>query len=124
MKSYTEQVIEKAIEGGWKPIHKMEALHTINYSEWGRPSVGFWYKNGNGDSWGIGEIFMDTSFWRALGKAMGWKENWTHNDEEWDLLTYEELMERRPSIKCIHMVEHLFAGGTIDSYCKELIENV
>jgi hypothetical protein len=56
-KNKMRDAIEKAIEGGWKPINDTEKLK--EYLEMDEAKS---------------HMLLDPSFWVALGKAMGWKE--------------------------------------------------
>lgn len=67
-----KEVIEKAIEGGWKPsktgVHN-EPMYSI-----GLGIVMYRNLNGRDTQISFGEILIDPLFWQALSKAMGWSE--------------------------------------------------
>lgn len=80
-----KQAIEKAIEGGWKPlktivVHDTDAFEQIDYQ-----TIVFY--NGTNVELGapIGRrnlysIALDPTFWQALGKVLRWAETITNTD--------------------------------------------
>ena len=93
--TYTEQIIQKMIDGGYfnNPSYYIESGELVLVRSKDSAVTA---------RIPIEKIFLDPEAWRALGKSMGW-----------------DVSRHR----CHEMIDHLFDGGTIESYCKELIEN-
>lgn len=64
-----EEVIKKAVEGGWKP--KMDEKFKKKF-EVEHDNVIF-YSKVNVRRYPLDSIFIDPKFWQALGKYMGWE---------------------------------------------------
>ncbi len=99
--TYTEQIIQKMIDGGY-PEEKVGRISIKPHNTEDKVIAEVMSRIANKEIT-YPKIFLDPEAWRALGKAMGFKY-----EVEW-------MLHR--------LVDHLFAGGTIESYCKELIEN-
>jgi hypothetical protein len=66
-----KEIIEKAIEGGWKPRNRIIGRAYYVY----RPSQGhFFTKSSNTAGFWMQwhEVALDREFWICLGKALGW----------------------------------------------------
>ena len=106
-----QEAIEKAIEGGWyiqgcvpKKVGFIEEYES-----------NFICENKNGMSVNVmhptASIFLDPSFWRSLGKEMGWeKENVITNSVEY--LEWKGHWHR--------FIDYLAEGKSIEDYFKEL----
>jgi hypothetical protein len=57
----------------------------------------------------VESLLLDPSFWKALGKSMGW-------DREDTCVEMEKFWLR----KWIELMRHLAEGGTIESYFEKL----
>ena len=69
-----EQIIKKAIEGGWKPEMKKEGViitgEKVFFDFIENPSARVSHQT----SFSFSEIVLDPLFWQSIGKACGWKE--------------------------------------------------
>lgn len=98
-----EQAIEKAIEGGWDH-RKMITYHTKTFGT-------------------VSDPLLDPSFWRSLGKAMGWGIckacKTTHENVVCDygseFLDTSNWKERWHSL-----IDHLADGKSIEEYFEKL----
>ena len=62
-----EQIIKKAIEGGWNPeIYRTHRFYNVKNKAWHQTTAA---------SIDESAIFLDPLFWQALGKAYGWTRN-------------------------------------------------
>lgn len=59
-----ENVIKKAIEGGYKPVFAGSVVEDIQWNLVHEE----WYK----------DFILDPLFWQALGKACGWDKQWIY----------------------------------------------
>lgn len=70
-----ENIIKKAIEGGWKPCDLISKWNKceIDYNKIGREE-GVWLKNPEGDGCfqTYTQTVLDPLFWQSLGKACEW----------------------------------------------------
>ena len=66
-----ENIIKKAIEGGWKPFGSIKT----DGKNWGVPEVVANFYNQP-------TFILDPLFWQALGKACGWEGFYTKGNEE------------------------------------------
>lgn len=102
-----KNAIEKAIEGGW-----MLDTPNVQMANEGRAWL---FTETDGIKEKIlhsGDILISPLFWQALGKAMGW-------DEEYD---YEN--KREAWIGYWHrFIDHLASGGDAESFFATLIPN-
>lgn len=89
-----QDVIKKAIEGGWNSYRENRGYSKTD----GRLRDFLWREFG-------GKIFLDPSFWQALGKNLGWKDerpyvlgsckyDGCYNNAE----TVEEFSEKYPKL--------------------------
>lgn len=60
-----KEAIDKAIEGGWS------GFFARGYTWNGKGITDI-----DGDFWTYEEVALDPTFWQALGKALGWPEDW------------------------------------------------
>lgn len=70
---HTQQIIQDAIDGGWKPCDIIHDYRRIIVSF---THGGVWIKNDpdeDGCHHDLGRVFLDPLFWQAVGKARGWK---------------------------------------------------
>lgn len=73
-----EQIIKRAIEGGWK-YKNADSIDVIDGNS-GRPPFNLppritaRYKDGYAHNVTIADVTFQSSFWQALGKACGWPE--------------------------------------------------
>lgn len=68
-----KEIIELAIQGGWKPL--VDEGYQIQLDGDG---VGFWYP-----------IALDPTFWQALGKSLGWAGFDAEKDNKMIFAAYE-----------------------------------
>lgn len=109
--NYTEQIIKKMIEGGYR-----EGITSWKYCT--VDSEGFYATADPNTRIKKEFIFLDPEAWRALGKAMGWVDG--------DFVDYGDghsLWSDAWQHQWHVFIDHLAEGGTIESYCKELIES-
>lgn len=83
--NYIEQAIRKAFEGGWLSDREFQFFNTTaqiaDINTHFRIKVRFYRKNGFVGTkwWEIADqksAFLDSSFWIALGKVLGWDSNY------------------------------------------------
>lgn len=109
-----KEAIEKAIEGGWKPlavevglkwIYDEDGVHWYNPEETRDGSVTF----------GFHEIALDKTFWQSLGKALG-KEGieLTRSHENWDTEPWWQYAARR-------FYDLILTGGDIEKFWNEVL---
>lgn len=67
-----QQFIEKAIEGGWRPL----LAHQVWYANWNNRSLP---RQEARASYVLHEILLDPEAWKAVGKVEGW-EKWSCGD--------------------------------------------
>lgn len=97
--TYTERVIRKMIEGGWIKSSRAD-YHFFEYKD-------EYYGTEFGALHYFQNPFLDTDAWCAFARA-----------EKWSAISVNSAAENY----FVNLVRHLFTGGTIESYCKELIE--
>jgi len=117
-----EQVIEKAIEGGWDSDGFIgEDYFPNGYCD---VSVVIWSftvslqrtrKDGTGGRWvaigNLNEFFLDPDFWEALGKTERWASQYADDGGE-----YEGWLANWHSF-----LDHLADGKDPESFFKELL---
>jgi len=101
MKTYTQTYIEKALEGGWKG-HVHDTCGECVELQMSPCSTHY------------ERMFLDPASWHAVGKTMGWKENWTIDDPEFSKLTWGELRKLNPEYQ-----QHLFITALQEASKKE-----
>jgi len=109
--TYTEQIIQKMIEVGYfnDPSYYIESGELVLIrSKDGAITARI----------PIEKVFLDPKAWRALGKAMGW--DMLEDGRNWDSVKYGFIPVWQHYFH--GLVDHLIIGGTIESYCKDLIE--
>jgi len=76
-----KEIIEKAIEGGWKRWEYLGESYGLASQDFNRDFYEILSENKNDQCL----ISLDPTFWQALGKALGWKEahDPTRNDYTW-----------------------------------------
>jgi len=94
-----EEIINKAIEGGYEPQYRIELIKRTKRLP---PKE---------------KIFIDPSFWKCLGKAMGWveddmpleyhQESGYHWAKGWNGMWHK-------------FIDHLAEGGIAEEFFKEL----
>ena len=85
-----EQVLQKAIEGGWNPPYRKEEYE--------------------GDSIPI-NTFLDPQFWQSLGKALGW----TARGQQLAMDSKPTWL-----LEWHRFIDHLAEGKTAEEYFKTL----
>lgn len=68
--TYTEQAIQKAIEGGYWPSNR-EKVSPVRIDMM-RSNLSFALNSEGG--FVCSSLFLDPLFWQSLGKSLGWKE--------------------------------------------------
>lgn len=100
-----QQTIEKSIEGGWSAYFPNVFRGELTTKAAAEAMIRELPVEG---------ILLDPSFWRALGKAMGWKES------EWYpfLPSHPHLGLNMPEWKWYwhRFIDHLADGKSIESY--------
>lgn len=64
-----QEIIKKAIDGGWKPFQKSQFLHLQNPE---RPMSSYSVQI-------LDQFSLDPNFWKCLGKACGWGDYAPYN---------------------------------------------
>ncbi|MFA5990475.1 MAG: hypothetical protein WC803_12840 [Sphingomonas sp.] len=107
-----QEAIEKAMKVGWDDGNfAMTKDETTTYFV----KVGNWYYNQ--------DFLLDPEFWKCLGKAMGWEEDYYHLDYRLhDDKILDEFIAHRPewNYRQHRLIDHLAEGGTINSYFETL----
>lgn len=102
-----KNAIEKAIEGGYEGLTQKD-LDTKNY-QWDFPA----------------NVFLDPLFWQALGKALGWEEDYEYTSYGYSIKPGDSatLEIRGPGwIHNMHrFLDALIAGQTPDSFFDALL---
>ena len=93
--THIEQAIEEAQSQGWKP--QVQAFFRAQ-----DPSYEEGLRDVNSTS-----LFLDPSFWQALGKARGWVDSRSLVLEGWAYYWHD-------------FIDHLASGGDAESFFKEL----
>ena len=129
--TYTQQLIQKGIEGGW---HKKE--HDLPIGEIGKDKVEI-YRNKKPKptekeifalhyGWGEGVrdawIFNDPDFWQALGKALEWEKD-CFCEIVYRFLG-EEVSKAIPEwyAQMHKFIDHLAEGKTTEEFAKKLLK--
>lgn len=99
--TYTEQLIDAGIKGGWKPHNLFTGEWSycngiINYHVEGVPLAS--------QMW-IEKVLLDSDFFRAVGKSLGWNSKW-----EW-------------YVKMHSLLDHIINKGSIESWAKTLFDD-
>lgn len=106
----TQQAIEKAIEGGWNKEYKVS-----HHGEFGDVLLVHGMRS---KALIEAEILLDPFFWQALGKSMGWKEEYYIQPK---LLDDSKVKIRAEYIDVWHrFIDHLAEGKDIKSYFESL----
>ena len=99
---YTKEIIKKAIEGGYYNAVAKEVLDS--------------YKNHEVQTvYDYGALFLDPSFWQAVGRKLGWplfNNECGHNGK----LNWKNHQHR--------FLDHIQDHKDIESFCKQLIDKV
>jgi hypothetical protein len=102
-----QKIIEKAIQGGWKPLghtpyknkqNTWVILHDTSSGSCGEIPID-----------GLDHFFLDCTFWQALGKKEGW--DWEEYDDQngnWSLGEWHDKMHA--------LIDHLALGGSIETF--------
>jgi hypothetical protein len=88
--TYTGQAIEKTIHGGWR----------------------FKENNFAGNSIENNQFLLNREFWQALGKTLGWEENWVRvlgDEKNWRLEWH-------------NFINHLADGKDTESFFEQLLK--
>ena len=105
-----EQAITEAITAGWHPFGAVK----LNGKEWTAPEVIVNYYHQP-------TYLLDPSFWQALGKARGWKDDdahvWGHEDMP---MRDEELVLSAWENKMHDFIHHLAEGKDANSFFANL----
>lgn len=123
--TYTKKLIQKGIEGGW--IYKgLKGQMNWNMKFEKPPFGGEWLKCYDDISegfWAVEEvIFMDITFWQAVGKSLGWgilkrgepvMGGYTVNDYWAGTQKWEYLQHR--------LLSHIQEKGIIEQFAKQLL---
>jgi hypothetical protein len=118
-----KQAIEKAIEGGWKESLEIDKVVEISDLAPGNPDfyrVGGFALHHADMHWlyPSTEIALDPSFWRSLGKVLGWvkkeymKDVWLFEAEEFRDAFARELIDH---------VEHAILSPVVGPILDEVI---
>lgn len=137
-----EESLKKAIEGGWKADILSQPLAEWEYSKLTRiqgETSGVWFKWGVRNGGALSslsveiltpEIFMDSSFWQSLGKALGWKNRMVARKEYLVPLVKDEKLYQEVNHglapypewhwqwKCF--IDHLAEGKDAEQFFSEL----
>lgn len=90
--------IEKSVKGGYK----VKGVNDFDLEEWM-------------DGFMIGYVLLDPSFWKCLGKEMGWDRPVTAKDRK------EGMTLRRMYLTHWHrLIDHLAEGKSIESFFESL----
>lgn len=104
--NYTQQAIERALEGGWEPKRVLK----LTLSKWSVGDIVALYRNTEA-------FLLEKDFWRCLGRAEGL-------NGDGPLGTTFEVGNRIGSAWSNMMrdfTEHLIAGHDIESYFAQLL---
>jgi len=119
---YVEQAIKKAIEGGYQ--------YRVDFGSYDYPDKHFELPKKT-----VIEVFLDPDFWRALGKAEGWKKKVcsrcgiipTYAVKNKSSICYSCCIEPRIDIdeQIYHwhrFIDHLAEGKEAEEFFKELLK--
>ena len=101
----TKEFIEKAIEGGWKPIYS-----NFTFVEHSEPWI-----NGYLREKGIEKAILDPKAWEAVGKVEMWEHKKINGLIDW--ATHNKMPY---STKMHQMIDALIEGISIEGYLKTL----
>ena len=101
MTTYIQKAIEKSIEGGYKtnPITTAEKEQGFQHN--------------------VSEIFLDSLFWRGLGKSCGWDDG-EHKDESFGWSGNPSLWMWQH--KWHRFIDHLISSKPTEEFFKDLLE--
>lgn len=116
--TYTEQAIQKAIEGGWKPKHSgfknciniVEVLETFKVFY---PDIESIKQSGHSH-----EYFLNPLFWQSMGKSLGWKNRHTFYN---NFLSGKECDDPW-RLEMHRFIDHLASGEDVESFFKEILK--
>jgi len=104
----TQDVIETAIRGGWKPY----SIGAFGYLDFQFPDIHNMIDDI--DEASINDVIVDPLFWQALGKELGWCGVGYVNIGESKRIQWKQKMYR--------MIDHLINGGTVEEYLISLLD--
>lgn len=103
-----QQAIEKAIEGGWKPVLWIDIWKAGDTHDLG--VVIIYGMEGERVPVLIDRVVLKPDFWQALGKSMGWEAGI-------DTYPYKNVAWIR---KWHYFIDHLAEGKDIESFFEAL----
>lgn len=117
-----QQAIEKAIEGGYLNNFTDDGSKVIDIKDEdtadGKISIAFYLRETDRFYFNKYKICSDPLFWQALGKSMGWKEEYYIQPK---LLDDSKVKIRAEYIDVWHrFIDHLAEGKDIESYFEKL----
>ena len=116
MTPYTQQAIEDAVKGGWKPyinLSRRDIREIIGIK--GKYFHFLGKRNEDFEKIHICEALCDPDFWSALGKARGWRTI-QHSD-----LIGDETVQWK--VNWHRFIDHLAEGKDIESFFATISTN-
>ena len=116
-----KEAIQKAIEGGYSLLSLAKKLGIKNL---GSVDVGTRYilvssyQGNTKQLCSFEKIFLDPSFWKALGKSLGWEEDLFYQASPVHSHIGETMDESL--WYWLNLIRHLSEGGSIEDYFKDL----
>lgn len=128
-----KEIIEKAIEGGWKPLiseggrEDKPIVHVSFGGDIGSTLVELWtyYKNGGGNLTRrqIESIALDPSFWQSLGKGLGNKDEMRCDSPKCDTIQCEYAGYKDPRRMYENFCSIIWDGGDTEKFWSDLLAN-
>lgn len=109
--THTEKAIRLAVEAGYISKWQFNMLGRDN--NWN--NVLFFKDGDNNDFvYPLSSAMIDSDFWQALGKRLGWDEDETH----WQ---GGDFVGRRSTFEWHNLISHLADGGDIEGFFEKLL---
>lgn len=115
--TYTEQAIQKAIEGGYWPSNR-EKVSPVRIDMM-RSNLSFALNSEGG--FVCSSLFLDPLFWQSLGKSLGWKIHKTFYHFSSKGLRSEINPKPEWKRRWHRFIDHLAEGKDAESFFESLI---
>lgn len=109
-----KEVINKAIEGGWKPFKSFDLLPTDKLEQIDFETMICWRDGKGHGSIHFNRVLLDPLFWQSLGKALGWQDEPYEYTNEHNIPAWHA--------KWLMFIDHLAEGKDAESYFNELLK--
>lgn len=115
--THTQQFIEDAIKGGWKPKGYPDMWNTPRFTKVTEINI-ILFNGGRNNRWSLVTLFLDPLAWQAVGKTRGWKgESYNKLGETiWEENNHDAF---RPYMHIF--IDHLADGLSIEEALSKIV---